>query len=185
VLAGPLPSCRPTRHTDFLSSAVAAGDRARVRRCLEEGADPGEANFQGNTPLHCAAECGFAVIVRDLIAAGAPVNAANNAGETPLHRVPLYMHHRLTPPKGHLEVAEILVENGADLNARDEQGNTPLHLAAYFGRVEFARFLVSKGADPTALNARGDTPLSIAERQGARDVVTLLQAFETGDQGVQ
>ena len=67
-----------------LIRAAEAGDTARVRELLAEGASATAASFTGWTAMHGAAECGSAEVVGVLAAAGGDVSARAASGKTPL-----------------------------------------------------------------------------------------------------
>jgi len=55
-----------------------------VRFLADNGADLNLQDNNGNTPLNCAAQKGFAEVARILVEAGAQVNTVNKFGDTPL-----------------------------------------------------------------------------------------------------
>ena len=68
-----------------LHEAVRRNDAARVTRLLREGAAPGEADWLGLTPLHCAATSGSDALARLLLEAGAECDARDEDGVSPAH----------------------------------------------------------------------------------------------------
>jgi hypothetical protein len=102
-------------------------DAERIKKLLEEGADPNIRDRGGNTPLHFAASKGCAEVARLLLRHGADPNAQDKNGETPLH-VAAY--------GGHVDVARLLLEHGADPSIRNRDGKTPLDLARESGHRE-------------------------------------------------
>ena len=163
LLGAALPEAGP------LLDAARQGDVATVRSLLEGGADPNEAQGDGMTALHWAAELGSLEIAELLIDAEARVEARTRVGAyTPLH---------LASRSGHDRVALELLEAGSDMNAKTtNSGVTPLHLAARAVDGERAvRVLLDRGA---AVNAQeessGQTPLMFASAYGRVGAVELL-----------
>jgi ankyrin repeat protein len=71
--------------TSDLINAVRANDPERVRKLLQEGADPnGYEDDAKITPLHFAAIEGCLEVVSPLVAAGADLNAKTDEGEKPI-----------------------------------------------------------------------------------------------------
>ncbi|OPY79824.1 MAG: Phosphocholine transferase AnkX [Syntrophorhabdus sp. PtaU1.Bin058] len=150
-----------------LDDAAMKGDVARVRQLLEQGADVNSGDKLKYTPLHKAAESGYADIVKLLIEKGANVSARTEYKQTPLHRVAGY--------HGTTQVALMLIQKGADINARDWSQDTPLHIAAECGNTKVAALLIEKGADINARNEAQKTPLHrAAQGDNSASVVALL-----------
>ena len=76
--------------------------------------------YNGWTPLHCAAGYGNIDAVKVLLEAGAGVDTRTDFFSTPLH---------LAAMDGHDDAARILLEAGASVDAKDAAGGTPLHIA--------------------------------------------------------
>ncbi len=147
-----------------LHDAAKKGDVKRVRKLLEEGANPNARDENDNTPLHWAAPWGHVDVVKLLLEHGADPNIKNKYGNTPLHLAALY---------GHVDVVRLLLERGADPDARNDYGKTPLHEAADRGHLEVVRLLLQHGADPN-VGVGGATPLSFAIRYCNADIIKLL-----------
>lgn len=146
---------------DSLSSAVAAGDLARVQSLIKDST----AITAKNSALCAAAACGQANIAELLLSTGSSVNATLKDGKTPLH---------LASMGGYKDLARSLLEKGADLNARDEYRGTPLHYAAQRGHKDMAALLIAKGADVHADDRRKWRPFDYAAERGDKDTVQLL-----------
>ena len=166
-----------SRRKDFIDSLVDGASRLhrvaatktehQVRDLINQGADPNQRNWRGETPLHRAAIRNPDLDVsRALIGAGADVNAKDESGATPLHRaVP-----NVSPGRGNL-----LIEAGADVNAQDKAGATPLHYAAESGREEMIGRLIESGASLNTRDKDGATPLHTAVEKGwSEGTKTLL-----------
>ena len=154
-----------------LIDAAARGDTAAVRQLLRDGADVNEAQGDGMTALHWAAETGNRALAEMLVYAGANLEAGTRIGQyTPLH---------VASGKGHAGIVRVLVEAGANAQARtSNSGVLPLHLAAASGSVEAVQTLIDAGADVNSREgAWGQTPLIFAaSRNRVAAVAALLDA---------
>ena len=118
-----------------------------------------QADNNGWTPLHIAAENGRLAVAGHLLARGAEVSAGNKDGWRPLH---------LAAREGHAAAAKLLVARGADVAARTRSGATPLDLAtrhrsrewealaAFLGRATLAEGAQSKGARLLVVDVAAD-----------------------------
>jgi ankyrin repeat protein len=152
-----------------VADAAMRDDGAEVSALLTRGADVNQAQGDGMTALHWAAERGNADIAQRLLSAGAnPGVSTRIGGITPLH---------VAAKGGHADVARLLVEARADVKALTTTGAAPLHYAAASGSAPSIRVLLEAGAD---LNVRepqwGQTPLMFAAAAGRTDAVTALIA---------
>jgi len=136
-----------------------------VALLIEKGADVGDKNKNGKTPLHVAAYWGKVNVASTLIEKGADVNAEDAKGNTPLHETILL---------GSVDVAKLLINNKANVNAENKKGRTPLHVAAVWGKVNMARTLIEKEADLYAEDTEGNTPLNLAKKENMSKMVRLL-----------
>ena len=139
-----------------LLEAAAAGNVAQVETLLAAGVyvnAHGPGRGLGPTPLHHAAEKGYAHMARLLVEAGANVNARvpEDFYNTPLH---------LAAHGGHAAVVKLLIEAGAGLDKQAEGGSTPLLLATGNERrePEAIRLLLRAGLIPIS-------PIATAERR--------------------
>ena len=147
------------------------GDVEAVRALLQKGADVNEAQGDGMTALHWAADRGSLEIAEMLITAGANVMASTRIGDyTPLH---------VASRAGSAPVVEALLEAGSNMDAvTTNSGVTPLHLAAESGDPDAIRVLAAHGADMNAREGEWDqTPLIFAAAgnrpEGIRTLVEL------------
>jgi ankyrin repeat protein len=150
-----------------VADAAKAGDVAKVRGLLTQGADASAAHADGMTALHWAAELGNPAIAAAVLAAGANPAAITRLGQyTPLH---------LASRNGNAAIVRALVKAGAKTTVLSSSGATPLHLAAASGSADTVNALVDGGA---AVNARdteyGQTPLVFAVSGGHVDAMKAL-----------
>jgi hypothetical protein len=140
-----------------LHYAAMAGNTARVRALLDEGADVNvqQRAFLG-TPLQYAAQNGHGETVQALIERGATIDARDANNRTPLIWAAM---------GGHAEAIRRLLDAGADTSAANAGGWTPLHYAASRGHDVACRLLVERGADQEVRNAQGKTPAEVAPRR--------------------
>jgi ankyrin repeat protein len=124
-----------------------AGDVAKVRLLLDQGAQVNKASRLGRTPLLVAAETSGALeTVRLLLQKGADVNVADSLGFTPLIAA-AYVDN--------IAVAKLLIEKTASLNAKTSAGQTGTALmgVASNGNLELTRLLLAHHADLNAVSA--------------------------------
>jgi len=140
----------PGRAADKSEMADAAmkGDKAALRRLLQQHADVNAPQIDGATALHWAVYRDDLEAAGLLIAAGAKVDAANREAFTPLAMASLY---------GNVAMIERLLEAGADAKQRLANGETMLMLAARNGNPRAIRMLVAAGADVNAKETWGGT----------------------------
>ena len=149
-----------------LTTAVRAGDVARVRALIAAGTDVNVPQGDGATALHWAAHRNDPETAVLLIGAGADVDAANALGSTPLW---------LAATNGSAPIIARLLEAGANPNVTLRLGETPLMAAARGGSLPVVELLLAHGADPNAAeHERGQTALMWAAAQGHADVVRRL-----------
>ena len=153
-----------------LVPAAAQGDADAVRQLLRTGADVNEAEGDGMTALHWAAERGDAVLAEMLIFAGANVEAGTRiGGYTPLH---------LAARNGHAGVMKALLAANAHADAATlNSGVKPLHLAAASDSAEAVTVLLDAGSEADMLeNSWGQTPLVFAAAANRVENIRVLLA---------
>ena len=148
--------------------AAEHADAALVRELLRGGADVNEAQGDGMTALHWAAEYGDQELAKVLIYAGANVEAGTRiGGYRPLH---------IASRNGHAEIVKTLLAGKAEPNVTtSNSGVMPLHLAAASPSTETVGVLLDAGSDVNAVEgAWGQTPLIFAASANRIDTVRLL-----------
>ena len=152
------------------NSGDALKEAAKATQLLvASGAD--EADGQGMTALHIAAEAGAVDRVVALLAGGASVNSGDAFGWAPLH---------FAASNGHVACVRALVDGGASVDAREAVRWTPLHMAAMNGRAESVRALVELGAYERAVNDFGLSAAHVAARSGHVETTRVLASFGVG-----
>jgi ankyrin repeat protein len=128
-----------------------------------------QAQGDGMTPLHRAAERGDQETTASLLKSGADPAAVTRIGRyTPLH---------VAAKGGHAAVVRQLVAARADVNAVTTTGATPIHFAAASGSAEAVTILLDAGAGVNAREPQwAQTPLMFAAAAGRLDVVKILIA---------
>lgn len=163
---------------DELVRAANAGDLARVRQLVSEGADPNSVDQHGmGTLLTFHPE-----VTQFLLENGADPNVQRNENISPV----------LIGVCENPECLQLMLEAGADPNrASDHNGEAALHFVASGECVESVNLLLKYGADPNArtrpgmrtygfwrdARVKGETPLHRAAAFGSPEVIqTLLDA---------
>ena len=151
-----------------LTDAAMKGDKTAVASLIKQGVDVGQAQGDGMTALHWAAERGDVELAEMLVYAGANVSAVTRIGlYTPLH---------LAAKSGSAGVAKVLIKAGADVNVKsDPSGATPMHLAALTGSADVINLLADAKADVNAREAEWQqTPLIFAASANRAQAITAL-----------
>jgi ankyrin repeat protein len=155
-----------------VSAAVAAGNAAEAKECLQAAAPPHVDVL--SRLLFVATEQRDAAMAGALLAAGAQpdVRIRHLAGERPAMLTPLQFAARA----GCVDVARVLLGAGADPNSGRADGvPTPLHFAAGEGHLDTVRALLAAGADRSARDrAYHATPAGWAEFAGRAEIVAVL-----------
>ena len=110
---------RRSNRTPIMSAMLAERDR-QFAMLLAAGADVGQSDATGNTPLHVAAQINQARYVLALLGAGAPAAARNAQGQTFQRYLFMTPGHLLTEEawRSRRAVANWLLRNGIALEAQ-------------------------------------------------------------------
>jgi hypothetical protein len=119
-------------------SLAAAGDAAAVRRKLERGADPDEANADQTTALYRAAANGHTAVVGLLLQGRADPNRPGYLRTKKTALMAASVH-------GHAQTVQLLLRYGAKRNAKDEASRTALQLAQAHRHVQCEELLRDHG----------------------------------------
>jgi ankyrin repeat protein len=147
-----------------LLDAANAGDLARARAAIENGAGIDDRDGDGRSALSVAALQGDLRMVLYLLEEGADANLKDEAGDTPL----------LLAAGRNAAVMRALVEAGADVNLANDDGRTPLISAAQY-ETESVRLLLDAGANVSHQDSTGVTALVVAKASGATEIERLLR----------
>lgn len=159
-----------------IHDAVTDDDLARVKSIVAHNpAALASKDADGDTPLHLAAELGYADIAKYLIAEKASVNAVDNAGYTPLHLAEVNNQpavQKLIAAAGGQEMGT----PGMPSMSLPTGGQTPLIAAAQSGNVAAIKQQLKAGADVDAEDDLGITALGYAAAGGSVAAVRALIA---------
>ena len=125
-----------------LFEASALGDVDRLRRLLDEGADPNEFAPDGFTPLTLASFFKHPEAARLLLERGADVH--QRARNEHIQVLPI---HSAAADGGSVEIVRALLDAGADVNAVQPGGFRAIDAARQDGNEELERLLLERGAE--------------------------------------
>jgi cell wall assembly regulator SMI1 len=195
----------PGEQSKVLCDASKEGDLPKIKRLLEEGADPNPKN-QIRSPLMFAAERGHEAVFFELVKAGADLHGVGEYGGSVLVSIsskgtPAMLQAVLADgirksddislallnacEVGPIETVIALVEAGAEINPKSKSEKTPLLGAVCRNRPAIVAELLRRGAKTTATAPRQDfgnkahlkkTAVEIAELEGFHEVADLLKA---------
>ena len=128
-------------------------------------------DYNGNTILHWAAECGCINVITNVLKKIPAqekkefLNRKNNQDNAALHRAVACNNQ---------DIVESLLKAGADVNAQDENGYTALHFAATMDNQQLFTYLVNNGANLQSVTRNGYTGLHLAAQYGKWNNITIL-----------
>ncbi len=120
-----------------LCDAASEGNTAEMKRLLDGGANPNQAEKNGKTALMRAALFGHVEIAKMLLDGGANPNQAEKNGWPALMTAAYW---------GHAEVVKVLLDGGANPNQANKDGKTALMWATFKKHAEVVRILRAAGA---------------------------------------
>lgn len=185
-----------------LFTAAAQGDLAKIRKFLDKGQSPDDADNEGNTPLILAARAGQLEAAKLLVSRGAEVDRQGRRGGTPLYHaakeghtafVMFLLERRASPDRcarkgitpllaaaarGHDAIVGALAESGAGLEATEKHGRTALTLGIEKGHIAVVERLILLGANVEHRSPNGETPLMQAVR--AKDPAMVRRLLARG-----
>ena len=171
-------------HQPQLFAAVAAGDKEKVLRFLNETKELDLRNESGYTPLHWAVLTNQEEIVSLLISRGLAVQTVSKSDFTPLHDAAY---------GGNIKIVKLLIDHGAAIYAADQLGKRPLDLAIERGHAQIVPLLKPLhlaaergdlisvknivGKIPKSINLKdekGWSPLHLAVKNGHLEIAKFL-----------
>lgn len=159
----------------LLCKAAAEGDPAKISRLLEEGANPNQADEQGNSALLHAVFHGKDESVKILLACGADPHRKNAAGFAASSSADEKIGQILSTPPG-----RCLIEKIASDRANGEtEILCPLCEAVKKGNVEIVRLLLDSGYDPRETDESGRTAVDYAVLGENVELVRMLTGAQS------
>ncbi|KAK7402650.1 hypothetical protein QQX98_011596 [Neonectria punicea] len=175
-------------------SATILVDTARASGRLPELL--GICNASKKTPLHCAAENGYAEVAEILAQAASTEGIDNNNNSAILAARHGHSAALLAITKGDFEnrecllaeaagagqlfIVEYLLHNNVSPNCKSQDSVPALASASANGRIEVVRALLRANADINLTDADRATPLHHAARHGMYDVMLILLNYRSG-----
>ncbi|XP_044579759.1 uncharacterized protein LOC123261929 [Cotesia glomerata] len=150
-----------------LHFAVKGSNCETIKFILDQKVNVDVKDFDGQSPLHVAAEHGRTDVVKIFVAKKILTpDLVNNYGDTPLH---------IAAQRGHREIVEILLQNNSNAKILNYSGYMPLHCAALNGHKDVVDVLLKKekGVDYSK-SFDGMTILHLAAKHGHTDLVKYL-----------
>ena len=148
-----------------LCDAAVINNIAEIRRLLDDGADPNQADANGITALMWAAYAGYSQIVKALLDGDADPNQANADGDTAL---------MVAAGRGRTQIVKALLDSGANPNQADDNDSTALMVAASRGRTQIVKALLDGGANPNQAGDNDSTALIFAAIGGHTQIAKAL-----------
>jgi ankyrin repeat protein len=118
------------------------------------------------TPLHYAAEKGYAELVNILLHNRASINAESNGKATPLH---------FAARNGHVKVVEALLSSRAMINVTTQNNNwTPLHYAAKHNHIPIVKALIKHGTVYDPRDSQGRAPVQLTNNPEITELLNII-----------
>lgn len=164
--------------TALIWAAERNADEGFLEFLVGKGADGTITDYQGNSPLHCAAEKGNVVSAEALLTKFyAQIDCVNYGGRTPLH---------LAAGKNQVEMVDMLLKKHAKVGVQSSGGWSPLHFACNGfdgtndGRNADVVRLLLHNSEPEQWGlstTTGMTPLHVAAEAGNIDAIFQLLRY--------
>ncbi|XP_050503639.1 ankyrin-1-like [Diabrotica virgifera virgifera] len=137
-----------------------------VQLFTEAGANIQCIDYDGNMPIHIAADMGYIEIIKYFLEKGIDIDIINESSKmTPL---------QMAAHRGHIEVIDYLLLNNANLHLKDYQNRSSIHHGVLGKRAKIVHSLIKKGVDINVEDIHYLTPLHLACREGNLEIVQLL-----------
>jgi ankyrin repeat protein len=120
-----------------ITAAAFMGNKRLFDRLIALGADVGQRDGSGFTPIASAVQDGKLGVVELLLSSDVDPNSRTPGG------APVLVDSALGGHPNHLRICKALVQAGADPNCGDEDNFTPLMAGCRGAQVEIVRFLLS------------------------------------------
>ncbi|KAL6365929.1 hypothetical protein LRP88_00512 [Fusarium phalaenopsidis] len=165
-----------------LRQACSAGADQAVKRILQQGVDPNEADDKGNYPIHLAAAHLQSPVINTLIQHGADLNATTREGKTPLQAAleacatPRLDFSNSGPAWHKPRSATARKRRRLSVWPKDIGSNPPTIAFPRFHRCELiAATLLDNGASPVSVvKSAAGSPLHVACLMGSKQTVVRL-----------
>lgn len=174
------------------------GDFRALKKSLNQGADPNQKDFEGNSAVYWSVSRGDLKTFELLLQHKASLDVQNRkkenlffaaveSGQVPLmnqiYKMGVSPHHRSTDGRtplmvaafrGRKEAVDWLLDHGAQVLDKDENFWSPLRWAIAGGHSEVASLLIDRGAKIDEKDHVGNTALMEAARRGDEQSMILL-----------
>ena len=150
----------------------------KVEQLIAEGNNVNEiapvigSGNDGHTPLLIAARDGYTSVVEILLENGADITLEGEHMQAhPAHKAAY---------NGHTDILRLLIAHPDFDQIKDAKGPyngyTAIHDAIWHGHIESTKVLMEAGVNTEIKAYDGLTPLALAQKNGYRDIVSLLQS---------
>ena len=140
-----------------LMAACHKGDLAKVKYCIEHGAQIEYFGMEGHPPLYEAALYNHLEVVKYLVEQNADLEGRNIFNSnTPL---------LIAVAQKDMPIVKYLIDRKANLEAAEMFGRTSLHFSSWTGDMEMVQYLVESGANIEARDKEGLTPIHYSAKE--------------------
>lgn len=133
-----LVGCSSAKQEESVQDLIRTGKVGDAAARFQLQYDINEADADGNTPLHVAAEKGETDLITRFVLVGANTELKNYNGDTPLH---------VAIKTGNIEAAKILSAIGGNLFARDGNGTTAIDMGFATNEIYYDIFITAKSGE--------------------------------------